>query len=40
VFLEQEHPSDVEIWLQDGGTALMRVGSCGPTIEFSHEDAC
>lgn len=39
VFPEQTHPSDVEIWLQDGVTVLMRVGSFGPTVEMCPEEA-
>jgi hypothetical protein len=39
VFPEQEHPSDVEIWLEGGHTVLMRVGSFGPSVEFSPEEA-
>lgn len=36
VFPEQECPSDVENWLEDGGVVLMRVG---PTVESSLEEA-
>ena len=39
VFPDQEHPSDVELWLQDGNTVFMRVGSFGPTVELSPEEA-
>jgi hypothetical protein len=39
VFPEQEYPSDVEIWLEDGVVVLMRVGSFGPTVELSPEEA-
>ena len=39
VFPDQEHPSDVEIWLEDGIVVLMRVGSFGPTLEFSPDEA-
>ncbi len=39
VFPDQEHPSDVEIWLQDGDTVVMRVGSFGPLVKFSPEEA-
>ncbi len=39
VFPEQEHPSDVEIWLEDGDTVFMRLGSFGPTVELSPEEA-
>ena len=39
VFPEQEHPSDIEIWLEDGKVVLMRVGTLGPTVEFSPEEA-
>ena len=39
VFPDQEHPSDVEIWLEDGVIVLMRVGTFGPTLEFSPDEA-
>ena len=39
VFPEQEHPSDVEIWLQDGAVVVMRVGSFGPAVDFSLDEA-
>ena len=39
VFPDQEHPSDVEIWLEDGAVVVMRVGSLGPTLEFSPDEA-
>lgn len=39
VFPDQEHSSDVEIWLEDGVAVVMRVGSFGPTVEFSPEEA-
>ena len=39
VFPEQEYPSDVEIWLEDGVVVLMRVGAFGPTVELSPEEA-
>lgn len=39
VFAAQEHPSDVEIWLQDGDAVVMRVRSFGPTVEFSPAEA-
>jgi hypothetical protein len=39
VFPDQEHSSDVEISLQDGVTAVMRVGSFGPVVEFTPEEA-
>lgn len=39
VFPDQGHPSDVEIWLENGVAVLMRVGTVGPTVEFSPEEA-
>jgi hypothetical protein len=39
VFPEQEYPSDVEIWLEGRDVVLMRVGSFGPTVELSPEEA-
>lgn len=36
---DQEHPSDVEIWLEDGAVVLMRVGAFGPTVEFTPDEA-
>jgi hypothetical protein len=39
VFPDQEHPSDVEIWLEDGVAVILRVGSFGPTLEFSPGEA-
>ena len=39
VFPDQEHPSDVEIWLEDGVVVLMRVGTFGPTVELSPDEA-
>ena len=39
VFPDQEHPSDVELWLEDGVVVLMRVGSFGPTVELASAEA-
>jgi hypothetical protein len=39
VFPEQDYPSDVEIWLEDGVVVLMRVGSFGPTVELTPDEA-
>lgn len=39
VFPDQEYPSDVEIWLEDGIAVLTRVGSFGPTVELSADGA-
>ena len=39
LFPEQEHPSDVEIWLEEGVVVLMRVGTFGPTVELSPAEA-
>ena len=39
VFPDQEYPSDVEIWLEDGVVVLMRVGTFGPTVELSPDEA-
>ena len=39
VFPDQEHPSDVAIWLEDGVAVVMRVGSFGPSVEFSPDEA-
>lgn len=35
VFPDVEHPSDVELWLEDGVIVLMRVGAFGPTVQLS-----
>ncbi|MCA1722062.1 MAG: hypothetical protein LC779_13495 [Actinobacteria bacterium] len=29
----------MEIWLEDGAAVVMRVGSFGPTVEFSPQEA-
>lgn len=29
----------MELWLQDGRAVLMRVGSFGPVVEFSPDEA-
>lgn len=39
VFPEQEYPTDVEISREDGEVVLMRVGSFGPTVELSPDEA-
>lgn len=39
VFPDQQHPSDVEIWLEDGVVVLVRVGTFGPTGQFSPDEA-
>jgi hypothetical protein len=39
VFPDQEHPSDVEIWLEDGEVVMMRVGSFGPVVELSPDES-
>ena len=39
VFPDQEYPSDVEIWLEDGAAVLMRVGTRGPLVELSPDEA-
>ena len=39
VLPEQDYPSDVEIWLEDGVVVLMRVGTFGPTVELSPDEA-
>ena len=33
------HPSDVEIWLEDGVVVLMRVRSFGPVVELAPDEA-
>lgn len=38
VFHEQDHPSEVEMWLEDG-VVLMRVGTFGPAVESSPAEA-
>jgi hypothetical protein len=39
VFPDQEHASDVEMWLEDGVVVRVRVGSFGPTLEWTPEEA-
>lgn len=39
VFPDQEYPSDVEVWLEDGVVVLLQVGSFGPTVELSPDEA-
>lgn len=39
VFPEQDYPSDVEIWLEDRVAVFMRVGSFGPIVDFSPDEA-
>lgn len=39
VFPEQDHPSDVEVWPEDGVMVMMRVGSFGLTVELSSDEA-
>lgn len=39
VFPEQDYPSDVEIWLEDGVVVRMRAGTFGPTVELSPDEA-
>lgn len=38
VFPQQDYPSDVELWLQDGVLVLMRVGTFGPSVELSPDE--
>ena len=39
VLPDKEHPTDVEIWLEDHVVVVMRVGSFGPVVESSPEEA-
>lgn len=38
MFPDQEHPSEVTMWLEDG-VVLFRVGSFGTTLEWTAQEA-